>query len=266
MGRRPCVYPTRNSFLKRERMKPGITLLTLAYLALVGSPSHAQGRSGFVDMSPAVQAMQRDDHQNPAMLWVADGQATWNAQCMQCHGDASKSMRGVAARYPKFSERLGKPLNLAAQVNECRVSKVGQAAWSQEHATLLGLTAFIGLQSRGLPMQPDQDSRMASTRALGKQLFTTRMGQLDLSCAHCHDERAGSRLGGSVIPQGHANGYPLYRLEWQTLGSLQRRLRNCMVGVRAEPFAAQAPEWTALEVYLAQRATGMQVEVPAVRP
>jgi sulfur-oxidizing protein SoxA len=100
----------------------------------------------------------------------------------------------------------------------------------------------------------------------GAALFAQRMGQLDLSCAQCHDERAGQRLGGSVIPQGHATGYPIYRLEWQGMGSLQRRLRNCMTGVRAEPFAYGAPEMVALELYLAHRARGMVVEAPAVRP
>jgi len=51
-----------------------------------------------------------------------------------------------------------------------------------------------------------------------------------------HDKRRSkNRRGGSVIPQAHPTGYPLYRLEWQAVGSLQRRLRNCMIGVRAEP-------------------------------
>ncbi len=50
------------------------------------------------------------------------------------------------------------------------------------------------------------------------------------------------------------------------MGSLTRRLRNCMAGVRAEPFAAGAPEWVELELYLAQRARGMPIETPAVRP
>jgi sulfur-oxidizing protein SoxA len=91
------------------------------------------------------------------------------------------------------------------------------------------------------------------------------MGQLDLSCADCHDARWGGRLGGSTIPQGHANGYPLYRLEWQALGSLQRRLRNCMNGVRAEPWPADAPEWIELEAFLQARGEGLPVEAPAVR-
>ena len=69
-----------------------------------------------------------------------------------------------------------------------------------------------------------------------------------------------------MIPQGHATGYPLYRLEWQGLGSLQRRLRNCATGVRAEPWAWGAQEMVDLELYLMQRAAGMVVDAPAVRP
>jgi sulfur-oxidizing protein SoxA len=68
------------------------------------------------------------------------------------------------------------------------------------------------------------------------------------------------------VPQGHPNGYPLYRLEWQSLGSLQRRLRNCMIGVRAESYAYGSPEFVALEAYLTSRAGGMKIESPAVRP
>ena len=48
-----------------------------------------------------------------------------------------------------------------------------------------------------------------------------REGQLNLSCANCHDDNWDKRLAGSPIPQAHPTGYPIYRLEWQTLGSLQ---------------------------------------------
>jgi sulfur-oxidizing protein SoxA len=69
-----------------------------------------------------------------------------------------------------------------------------------------------------------------------------------------------------VIPQGHATGYPIYRLEWQSMGSLQRRLRNCMAGVRAEPYSYGSLEFVELELYLMSRSRGMAVETPAVRP
>ena len=76
----------------------------------------------------------------------------------------------------------------------------------------------------------------------------------------------GRRLAGALIPQAHPTGYPLYRLEWQDLGSLQRRLRNCLTGVRAQPFSQGAPEYIELELFLMARAKGMAMETPAVRP
>src|SRR6516165_7950657 len=70
----------------------------------------------------------------------------------------------------------------------------------------------------------------------------------------------------ATIPQGHPNGYPVYRLEWQSLGSVQRRLRNCLFGMRAEPYTYGAPEMTTLELFLAWRGRGLMIEAPAVRP
>ena len=69
-----------------------------------------------------------------------------------------------------------------------------------------------------------------------------------------------------MIPQGPPNGYPEYRLEWQGMGSFYRRLRNCMIGVRAEPFAPDSREAVALQLFLTVRANGMKIETPAVRP
>jgi len=82
----------------------------------------------------------------------------------------------------------------------------------------------------------------------------------------CHDDQAGRRLAGSIIPQGHPTGYPIYRLEWQGMGSLHRRLRGCMVGVRAKPFGYGSEEFIAIEAFLMERARGMVIESPAIRP
>jgi len=57
---------------------------------------------------------------------------------------------------------------------------------------------------------------------------------MNLSCAHCHDAQWGKRLLSETISQGHPNAYPAYRMEWQTMGSLERRLRACLSGIRAE--------------------------------
>lgn len=222
-------------------------------------------QSGYEDASPAVRAMQDDDAANPAMLWVQQGAALWGQGCAACHG-RPETMHGVAARYPAYDARLGRALTLAGRVNQCRTERMGQPAWGVESDEMLGLTALVGLQSRGMAVAVDGDGPARAVIERGRGLFSTRMGQLNLSCAQCHDGLAGQRLGGSRIPQGQPNGYPLYRLEWQSMGSLDRRLRNCMTGVRAEPFASGSDEMAALQMFLGWRANGLLVETPGVRP
>ena len=110
------------------------------------------------------------------------------------------------------------------------------------------------------------DPALAPFVAKGRDLFMQRQGQLNLSCANCHDDNWDKRLAGSAITQAHPTGYPIYRLEWQSLGSLQHRLRGCISGIRAQPYDYGAPELVELELYLMSRAKGMPMEAPAVRP
>ena len=93
----------------------------------------------------------------------------------------------------------------------------------------------------------------------------TRQGQLNLSCAHCHERNRGKTLLAEPISQGQSNSFPAYRLEWQGFGSLHRRLRACQFGIRAEQSAAGSQELLDLELYLAWRANGLPVEAPGVR-
>jgi L-cysteine S-thiosulfotransferase len=247
---------------------------------LVGSASlHAgeipQGerRSGYSFMAPDTQAMQDDDTANPGMLWVLDGEALWNRRssaaeksCADCHGDARASMKGVAARYPAFDKAIGRPVNIEQRINLCRGEHQQAPALDYESHDLLALTAFIAHQSRGMPIAPASDPQLAPFVTKGRDLFMQRQGQLNLACANCHDDNWDKHLAGSAITQAQPTGYPMYRLEWQTLGSLQRRLRGCMTGIRAQAFSYGAPELVELELYLMSRAAGMPVESPAVRP
>jgi sulfur-oxidizing protein SoxA len=247
--------------------------------ALAAGPVRAEGipaaerRSGFDTMSPDIQAMQRDGMANPALLWLADGAELWGRApapgrpaCAGCHGEAGTTMRGVAAGYPAWDAETAAPIDLAGRIQACRRRHQGAEPYADESRELLGLATYVAAQSAGLPITVPDDPRLGPARAAGKALFTQRMGQLGLSCAACHDDNHGRRLGAALIPQGHPTGYPLYRLEWQGVGSVQRRLRNCMTGMRAEPFAYGAPEFVALERYLMDRAAPLPVETPAVRP
>ena len=175
-------------------------------------------------------------------------------------------MRGVAARYPAFDAARGRPVNLEQRINACRIDRQKAAPLAFESRDLLALTAYVGRQSRGLPVAIAIDERARPFLDAGRQTFQRRQGQLNLSCVQCHDDNWGKRLAGNVIPQAHPTGYPLYRFEWQGVGSLGRRLRNCMVGMRAQPYESGADELVDLELYLMWRARDMQIETPGVRP
>jgi L-cysteine S-thiosulfotransferase len=232
-----------------------------------------QRRSGFTFMTPETQTMQNDDTANPGMLWVLDGETLWTKKqgsagkaCAGCHGDAGASMKGVAARYPAFDKTLGRPVDLEQRINLCRTNHQQATPLPFESRDLLAITAFSATQSRGSPIEAGSDPQLEPFVAKGRALYTQRQGQLNLACNNCHDESWDKRLAGSAITQGHGTGYPLYRLEWQTLGSLQRRLRACMTGIRAQAYDFGSPELVELELYLMSRAKGMPVESPAVRP
>ena len=250
-----------------------LAALLTALPVLASEISPDQRRSGYSFMATDTKAMQDDDTTNPGMLWVLDGEALWTAKagnagraCADCHGDARESMKGLSARYPAFDRQLGRPLSLEQRINLERAQRQDAPPLAYESRDLLALTAFIADQSRGTPITAGDDPALKPFVDEGRELFMLRQGQLNLACANCHDDNWDKQLTGSAITQGHPTGYPEYRLEWQTLGSLERRLRSCMTGIRAQAYDYGAAELVELELYLMSRANGMPVETPAVRP
>jgi sulfur-oxidizing protein SoxA len=250
----------------------GLVVLGAA-AAFAAEPPAPDRKSGYEFMSRQTRAMQDDDAANPGMLGVLEGGALWARKvgaagkaCADCHGDARVTMKGVAARHPAFDPVRGRPVSLEQRIVSCRVERQQAPPPAWESRELLALSTYVAHQSRGLPIAVSIDARTQPFLEAGRATFHRRQGQINLSCSQCHDANWGRSLAGNPIPQAHPTGYPIYRLEWQSLGSLQRRLRNCLVGMRAEPYEYGAPEMVDLELYLMWRARGMSVEAPAVRP
>ena len=272
----PLVWQVFLSCLLEKRLSLAI-LFSLAILlpfhaSSQADPVGAERQSSYALMSPDTKAMQDDPLLNPATFAVLDGQVLWqeiagkkNQSCASCHGDAKVSMKGVAASFPKVNT-AGQLLSLTGRINQCRTEQQSATPFAAESKPLLALSAFVATQSKGMPITVERTAANEASLAAGQRLFNQRMGQLNLSCAQCHAERAGQKLAGNPIPQAHPTAYPIYRLEWQAVGSLERRLRNCLVGVRAEPFAFGSTELLELELFLAWRARAMLLESPGVRP
>jgi sulfur-oxidizing protein SoxA len=257
-------------------MKRGPVLFGAAVLA--ASTALAQERaiptdqvkSGSAFLGADLRALQNDDFANPGLLWVERGEKLWrevsgkNARsCANCHQDAS--MRGVAASYPKIDKASGKLLNLEGRINACRVDHQGAEPFRYESEEMLSITAYVARQARGVPTVASIESAARAHFDAGRAFYYTRRGQMNLSCAHCHEANRGKRLLSETISQGHPNAYPVYRMEWQTMGSLERRLRACLSGIRAEMLPYGSPEYLDLELFLAWRAQGLPIETPGVR-
>jgi L-cysteine S-thiosulfotransferase len=229
-------------------------------------------KSGTEFAGAEVRSMQQDDFANPGMLWVARGEKLWqapagadNKSCAGCHGNAAASMKDVSTRYPRIDPGEARLINLEGRIMQCRERRQQAAALKYESDELLALTAYVAHQSRGMPINVVVDLHNRRNLERGRQLYFRRIGQMNLACTHCHDANWGKKLGPETISQGHGNGYPIYRLEWQTAGSLQRRFRSCLSGVRAEMLPYGASEYLDLELYLAWRGQGLPVETPGVR-
>lgn len=194
------------------------------------------------------------------MLWVDQGREIFARDCSGCHAKPE----GLAVRLPKIAID-GNVVTLERQINRCQAERVKQPAYATESRPLLALATYLAFSSRGLSHTVGPDVTQSAAWQRAQNEFTRVQGKLDFNCRSCHDHLYGKRVRNQAISQGHGVGYPAYRVEWQTLGSLNRRLRACFFGMETVVPAVSDPILADLELYLAWRAQGLPIEAPAVR-
>ncbi|MGB3246501.1 MAG: sulfur oxidation c-type cytochrome SoxA [Sulfitobacter sp.] len=227
--------------------------------------------SGWLFRGTETRAMQTDDFDNPGMIFVEQAQDAWNTvegtegkSCSSCHNDM-ESMAGVKATYPKWNEAAGEVRTLQMQVNDCRTNRMGAEAWGYDKGPAINMEAALSAVSRGLAMNVAIDGPAQSTWEMGKELYYTRTGQLELSCANCHEDSYGKMIRADHLSQGQINGFPVYRLKNTKLNGAHSRFKGCIRDTRAETYSPGSAEFIALELYVASRGNGLSVEGPSVR-
>ena len=237
------------------------------------APAHLENidtiYSGWRFRTDETQALQIDDFDNPAMLTVDAAMDAFNTvdgsegkSCSSCHANV-EDFAGFSASMPKVMD--GKLTTMEDFINGHRANVMGAEAWKWSGADMQGMVALIGMQSRGMPMNVAIDGEAAPFWEQGKEMYYTRYGQLELSCANCHEENYGNMIRADHLSQGQINGFPTYRLKQAKLISKHNRFRGCIRDTRAETFAEGSDEFRALELYVASRSNGLSVETPAVR-
>ena len=239
------------------------------------APAHSENLStiysGWVFRSDETQSLQMDDFENPGMIFVDDAIEAWNAvegtegnSCASCHGEP-ESMAGVRAVYPKWNDEAEEVRTMAMQINGCRTEQMGAEEWKYDKTDMLNMEALLASVSRGMPVDVAIDGPVQAIWEMGRDLYYTRTGQLDLSCANCHEDSYGNNIRADHLSQGQINGFPTYRLKNAKLNGVQSRFRGCVRDTRAETYAVNSEEFIALELYVASRGNGLSVEGPSVR-
>ncbi|HCI06090.1 MAG: sulfur oxidation c-type cytochrome SoxA [Ascidiaceihabitans sp.] len=227
--------------------------------------------SGWLFRGTETRAMQADDFDNPGMIFVEQAQDSWmiaegteGKSCSSCHNDMD-SMAGVKATYPKWNEEAGEVRTLQMQMNNCRTERMGAEAWGYDKTPAINMEAALSAVSRGLPVNVAIDGPAQSAWELGKELYYTRTGQLELSCANCHEDSYGMMIRADHLSQGQINGFPVYRLKNTKLNGVHSRFKGCVRDTRAETYKPGSAEFVALELYVASRGNGLSVEGPSIR-
>lgn len=228
--------------------------------------------NGNAFLPPGLLALQADTVNSPVTLWLDKGQAAWaetsgGRSCQGCHGEVA-SLKNAAPTFPKLTGNGQSLINLEDQILQCQ-ARTGRAPGKLEDDEVLALSALLHGAARGLPIQvkpaPDQMAQWQARLAHGTQLFATRMGRMNLACVNCHEQNVGQQMRTDVISPGHPTGFPIYRMSWQKLGSMDRRLRACYSGVQAVIPPAGHADLRDLELFLKVRANGMPIDGPSIR-
>jgi L-cysteine S-thiosulfotransferase len=176
---------------------------------------------------------------------------------------------GVRQNYPYFDEKEGKVVTLELALNHCREAN-GETPYSYVKDEMASLTAYMSFTSRGKPMdiKIPNDPRALAAYENGKRYFYTRRGQLNFSCASCHVQSPGERIRAEILAPalGIMNALPIYRSEWNGMGTTSRRLVTCNSQTRAVPLEPQSDEYRDLEYYLSYMSNGLPISGPGARP
>jgi sulfur-oxidizing protein SoxA len=237
------------------------------------APAHMENvdtiYSGWRFRSLETQALETDDFDNPAMVFVDQALDLWdkvegaeNKACSSCHENI-EDFAGLRTSLPRVED--GALVTMEELVNECRTERMGAEPWKWSKGNMTAMTALIGLQSRGMPVNVAIDGDAAPFWEQGKELYYTKVGQLQMACSNCHEDNYGVMIRADHLSQGQINGFPTYRLKNAKLNSSHGRFKGCMENIRATPYKEGGPEFKALELYLASRGQGLSVETPSVR-
>ncbi len=174
----------------------------------------------------------------------------------------------IAGDYPKYVKGYGVQ-TLTVAINECLKAN-GEKPWNMKKGKMANLQAYFAAVSKekGKKVNIVIDSKEAQEAyERGKKEYYSQRGYLKLSCASCHVQGAGQRVRNEYMSPllGQVTHFPVYRLKWEDLGTLERRLEGCNKDQGENPHKPGSKWMNELAYFMAYMSNGMPVDGPDIR-
>lgn len=200
---------------------------------------------------------------------IEEGKAMWEkpfANGKTYAGCFPNGGKNVAGNYPMFDDKEGKVVTFEMAINTCREAN-GEKPLDYSGKEIGKLTSYARTLSDGMKMNVKvQGPAALAAYERGKAFFYQRRGQLNFSCATCHQDNASHRLRSEFLSPavGQATHWPVFR-GGDNLVTLQQRYAGCNTMVRAVALKPGSQEYNELEYFHSYLSNGLPLKASVFR-
>jgi sulfur-oxidizing protein SoxA len=175
----------------------------------------------------------------------------------------------ISGNYPYYSDERSQVVTITQAINECLVNN-GEKAWNPKKGKIADLEAYFANASKEADKKIDikiQSQAAADAYARGKKEYYSQRGYLKMSCATCHVQGGGLRVKNEKLSPllGQVSHFPVYRLKWGGLGTIERRLEGCEKD-QGETTHKVTSDWHKEIIYfMSYMSNGISVDGPDIR-
>lgn len=175
----------------------------------------------------------------------------------------------VANLYPYYDEKKKDVVTLTSAVNDC-LRDNGEKEFNTQKGDMANIQAYLVNATTEAGKKFDikiQSEAAKKAYENGKEYYYTQRGYLKLSCATCHVQGAGQKVRNEKLSPltGQITQFPVHRLKWEELGTLERRLSGCIVDQGQVSPKDESTQMKELVYFLAYMSNGMSIDGPDIR-
>lgn len=171
--------------------------------------------------------------------------------------------------YPKYDDKSHQVITLTQAINDCLIN-YGEKKLNPKKGKLADIEAYFAAKAAEEEKTINVKINSAEAAAAyerGKKYYYSQRGYLKLSCANCHVQGAGKRVRREYLSPllGATTHFPVYRLKWNGLGTIERRLSGCIKDTGQQPPKPTSQDMKELIFFMYYMSNGMKFDGPDVR-